>query len=134
MQNKNIIFSVVTNFISPFILLFVFYIQLNGESSPGGGFQAGAIFASLLIALDLTKDLNLTTQHLLYVGSIGLLSYILPGMVSIFSGANFLNYSTIANSNLDGQKIGIFIVEIGIGLVVSSILYLIYKSFIRKSA
>lgn len=33
----------------PFVLLFGLYIVLNGHVTPGGGFQGGAIIASILI-------------------------------------------------------------------------------------
>ncbi len=33
----------------PFVLLFGLYIVLNGHVTPGGGFQGGAIIASVLI-------------------------------------------------------------------------------------
>jgi multicomponent Na+:H+ antiporter subunit B len=35
--------------IYPFIILFGFYIILNGHTSPGGGFQGGAILSSVFI-------------------------------------------------------------------------------------
>ena len=30
----------------PFIILFAFYVQFHGDFGPGGGFQAGVIFAA----------------------------------------------------------------------------------------
>lgn len=132
MASKNPIFSTVTNFVAPFVFLFVCYTQLNGENAPGGGFQAGAIFASLLMALDLAIGIKIKTQHLTSIASAGILTYILPGIISMGSGLNFLNYNVLARSAVHGQQIGIFVVEIGIGLVVSSILYLIYKSFMYR--
>ena len=34
----------------PFILLFGFYIILNGHKTPGGGFQGGAILSAVLMS------------------------------------------------------------------------------------
>ena len=48
-----IITKTIITFIIPYILLYAIYIQLNGEISPGGGFQAGVIFASAIVAYDL---------------------------------------------------------------------------------
>ena len=37
----------------PFILLFALYVQFHGEYGPGGGFQAGALFATGMILYSL---------------------------------------------------------------------------------
>ncbi len=47
-ENSEII-SRMTGLLYPFILLFGFYIVLNGHNSPGGGFQGGAILAAVFI-------------------------------------------------------------------------------------
>jgi multicomponent Na+:H+ antiporter subunit B len=132
-MSKNTILPLVTKFIAPFTLLFVLYIQVNGEVSPGGGFQAGAIFASLLIGLNIVKAFDVNKQHLITLSSIGIILYILPGLASLLMGQNFLNYNSLAILPSHGQQLGIFTVEIGIGLTVSSALYLIYKSLLSHS-
>ena len=33
----------------PFIMIFAFYVQFHGDFGPGGGFQAGVIFAASII-------------------------------------------------------------------------------------
>lgn len=125
----NPILKLVTNFIAPFILLFALYIQINGEVSPGGGFQAGAIFASLLVALDLAKGMKFDVRALLTLAAIGVMIYILPGIISMMFGQNFLDYNVLAQNATTGQKIGIFIIEIGVGIAVASTLCVIYASF-----
>ena len=35
----------------PFIMLFAVYVLVHGHDSPGGGFQAGAILAAILILI-----------------------------------------------------------------------------------
>ena len=37
--------------LTPFILLFSFYVLLNGESSPGGGFSGGAILGGIAMGI-----------------------------------------------------------------------------------
>ena len=44
-----ILHFVVRVFMVPFILVFGAYVFLHGESSPGGGFQAGAIVAAAIV-------------------------------------------------------------------------------------
>ena len=45
-------------FIYPFIVMFGFYIILNGHNSPGGGFQGGAVLTSVFV----TRYLIFPTQ------------------------------------------------------------------------
>ena len=60
-----------------------------------------------------------------------MLIYASTGLVSFLFDDNYLNYNSIAktpwvNHPLTGQHIGIFFIEIGVGLTVSSIMCLIY--------
>ena len=48
-MNEHLILRLVVKFLIPFILLFALYVQAHGDYGPGGGFQAGVIFASALI-------------------------------------------------------------------------------------
>jgi multicomponent Na+:H+ antiporter subunit B len=128
------IIKFVTLFILPYIFLYVLYIQINGEMSPGGGFQAGAIFASMMVALELIYDRNkleklIKTDNLVLVASLGLIIYASLGTISFLFNDNYLNYNLLHSNKVFAQSIGIFIVEIGIGLSVSSALYLIYRTF-----
>ncbi len=47
---ESIILQLAIGFLYPFMLLFGFYIILNGHYTPGGGFQGGSILASLFVA------------------------------------------------------------------------------------
>ena len=40
------ILRVVSKVILPYVLLFGLYVQFHGDYGPGGGFQAGVIFAA----------------------------------------------------------------------------------------
>ena len=51
MRDK-LILKVVGRLFIPFILLFAFYVQFHGDYGPGGGFQAGVIFAAAFVLLD----------------------------------------------------------------------------------
>jgi multicomponent Na+:H+ antiporter subunit B len=130
------VLKTVVSFIIPYLILYAIYIQLNGEVSPGGGFQAGVIFASGIIAFDLLNGSKKTCEFfsekaLIICGIFGVLIYASTGLVSFLFNDNYLNYNSIAktpwvNHPLTGQHIGIFFIEIGVGLTVSSIMCLIY--------
>jgi len=132
------VLKIVVSFIIPYLILYAIYIQLNGEVSPGGGFQAGVIFASGIIAFDLINGTKKTCEFfsekaLIICGIFGVLIYASTGLVSFLFGDNYLNYNSIAktpwiNNSLTGQHIGIFFIEIGVGLTVSSIMCVIYLS------
>jgi multicomponent Na+:H+ antiporter subunit B len=130
----------ITLFILPYIFLYALYIQINGDTSPGGGFQAGVIFASMLIGFDLVNDQFKLQKYfsinlLVGIATIGVLIYALTGMVSVFFGDNYLNYYSLANLLANdklhtqhlGQHIGIFLIEIGVGLCVAAVMCLIYS-------
>ena len=40
------ILRVIAKLLIPFILLYALYVQFHGDFGPGGGFQAGVIFAA----------------------------------------------------------------------------------------
>ncbi|ABV73253.1 hypothetical protein A1E_01540 [Rickettsia canadensis str. McKiel] len=131
------IIKYITSFIIPYIILYSIYIQLNGESSPGGGFQAGVIFVSSFIAYDLVygnQKLNryFSPNVLIYIAILGVAIYVIVGTISLFFNDNYLNYYSLTNfinDKLLAQHIGIFIVEIVIGVTVAAIMYLIYNLF-----
>ncbi len=130
------VLKTVVSFTIPYLILYAIYIQLNGEVSAGGGFQAGVIFASGIIAFDLINGTKITYEFfsekaLIICGIFGVLIYASTGLVSFLFDDNYLNYNSIAkipwiNHPLTGQHLGIFFIEIGVGLTVSSIMCLIY--------
>ncbi len=134
MLNKFLIIRVFTIFILPYIFLYALYLQVNGETSPGGGFQAGVIFASALVGMDLISPSELlrkklSIKALTFIATLGLIIYAGVGLISFLSNDNYLNYYALASNKLSAQSTGIFLVEIGVGLTVSAIMCLIYLLF-----
>ena len=132
---------IITKLIVPFILLFGLYVQFHGEYSAGGGFQAGVILAASFILYDLVFSnenfgFKLNTEIILNFIATGVALYVLVGIFGLLYGGNFLDYSSLSLSNdtSSGQKIGIFLVEIGVGLTVSGVMVLIYKMFNNSRA
>ena len=114
----------------PYICLYSLYIQINGEVSPGGGFQAGVIFASAIIAFDLvsaeTYKKYFSLELLRITAIIGVLIYAIVGLIPLFFGSNYLNYAIFSNNKLLAQSIGIFSVELGVGTTVASVMCMVY--------
>lgn len=118
----------------PPILLFAFYTQAHGELGPGGGFQAGVIFASAFILYALlfgvAKAREVAPAGLLRVTlASGVLLYAGVGVVAVMLGGNYLDYSVLAHDPVHGQELGIVLVELGVGITVASAMMTIFFVF-----
>lgn len=117
------------------ILLFALYVQWHGDYGPGGGFQAGVIFAVAIIAHGLIFGVH-TTQRMITpdavrIGAvIGWLLYLFTGVISMFKGAAFLDYGALVHDRLHGQHYGILAIELGVGITVASVMILLFYSFV----
>lgn len=120
----------------PAILLFALYVQFHGDYSPGGGFQAGVIFASGIILYTLIYGLERAEQVISLKtakiwAAIGLLLYAGVGVYSMFQGGNYLDYDVLAHDPLHGQHWGIFFIELGVGITVGAVIISIFYLFAR---
>ena len=50
-MDSYLVLRVVAKLLMPFILLYALYVQFHGDFGPGGGFQAGVIFAAVLFSM-----------------------------------------------------------------------------------
>ena len=138
-MTHHVILRVVAKLIIPFILLFALYVQFHGESGPGGGFQAGVLFATALILYALvygTAAARLVAQpRLLFtLMAAGVLLYVVTGLMSLPYGANFLDYGIFAGHFTAGQLVGIFLVEFGVGISVAATMIAIYLAIGERRA
>ena len=133
-MTRHSILRIVAKIMIPYILLFALYVQFHGDFGPGGGFQAGVIFAAGFILYGLIFGIEnarkvipaWVTRVLL---AIGLLLYGGTGIASFFLGGNFLNYSVLSHNPVSGQHLGIFLVELGVGITVSATMMTIFFIF-----
>ncbi|TWU23317.1 Na(+)/H(+) antiporter subunit B [Novipirellula galeiformis] len=133
------IIRIVTKILIPYILLFAFYVQFHGDFGPGGGFQAGVIFASALILYGLVFGLESVKRVappivIEKMMALGVLVYGLTGVLTISLGGNFLDYQVLEHHFYPtifpvGQHLGIFLVELGVGLTVTSVMTMIFYTF-----
>lgn len=137
-MTHHLILRVVAKLLIPYILLFGLYVQFHGDFGPGGGFQAGVIFASAFVLYALIYGVEKARQAVpdavLRVGiGLGVLIYGGTGVVSLLLGANYLDYSPLAHDAPHGQHIGIFAVELGVGITVASVMATIFFQFAGRS-
>jgi len=132
-----LVLRVVAKMLLPFILLFALYVQFHGDYGPGGGFQAGVIFAVGFILYALiygteNAELVLPRGILRFGYSLGVLIYAGTGLFDLLAGGNYLDYSVMAHDPAHGQHLGIFLVELGVGITVSSVMVTIFFTFASK--
>lgn len=128
---------VVARLLVPFILLFGLYVQFHGEYGPGGGFQAGALIAAAFILFALVEGEDRTlealpSKALIALTVTGALLYGAVGVAGMLLGAEFLNYSVLADSPVTGQQLGIILIELGVGMTVTGVLLSIFHAFAAR--
>lgn len=132
----HLILKVITKFLFAPIILFAFYVQFHGDYGPGGGFQAGVIFAVAFIlhafcfGLEETKK-ALPQKALIVMMVTGFLFYSGTGLLTMLLGANLLGYEALApgSTHHAGQHFGIMLVEWGVGVAVASTMLTIFYHF-----
>jgi len=136
-HQRHRVIQVVSKLFIPLILVFAFYVQFHGDFGPGGGFQAGVIFASAFILHGLIfgegrTRLVLPPYMLRILMSAGVLLYAGVGVLSLLLGGNYLDYSVLAAESKHGQHWGIFAVELGVGLTVAAVMVSLFYCFSSK--
>ncbi len=136
-RQRHRVLQVITKLIVPFVMLFALYVQFHGDYGPGGGFQAGVIFASAFILHGLIFGLQRTRQILSpsllrFLMSLGVLLYLGTGVLGMLRGGNLLDYSVLAHDPLHGQHWGIFAVELGVGITVTAVMISLFYGFASK--
>ena len=128
------VLRVVSKIMIPIILLFALYVQFHGDFGPGGGFQAGVIFASAFILYALIfgveyarKVIPSSATRILL--SVGVILYTGVGIAGIIFGGNFLDYNVLGQNVIAGQHIGILLVELGVGITVAATMITVYFVF-----
>lgn len=136
---ETIILRIVGKALVPFILMFGLYVQFHGDYGPGGGFQAGVIFAAGLILHALIFGLDALRDKIppivVEIGiALGALLYGGVGLVSMMLGGEFLNYGVFdGHDPAHGQHLGILLVELGVGITVAFVMVAIFYSFAGRS-
>jgi multicomponent Na+:H+ antiporter subunit B len=131
------ILRVVSKLLIPYILLFAFYVQFHGDYGPGGGFQAGVIFAAAFILYGLVFGLEPLAQAappavIEKLAALGLLTYAGVGIATMLKGGNFLDYSALEHHKVHGQHHGIMIIEAGVGITVAAVMIAIFYAFAAR--
>ena len=133
----NIILQNTAFLLIAMIMIFGFYIIINGHLGPGGGFSGGAILGSSLALYAIAygtkraKFFNYKFFRLTVVISLGF--YALGKGYSFYTGANQI--PSVIRTGTPGRIFSaglIMPLNIAVGLIVASTLYVIYILFSRE--
>ncbi|MBN2801831.1 MAG: sodium:proton antiporter [Deltaproteobacteria bacterium] len=103
----------------PLIVLFGIYVFINGHLTPGGGFQGGAIIASGVMLLVLSKPHRHISHALLgFLESISGVAYVGLGVLGVILAGGFLDNRLLPlgeyNTLLSGGLIPVIYIIIGL--------------------
>jgi multicomponent Na+:H+ antiporter subunit B len=127
----SLIIRTAVRLLVPFIQLYGLYVIVHGHYSPGGGFQGGVVLGASFIMLALAYDLKTSLRHMsekvnVLLSNLGVLIYVGIGVLCALLGGLFLDYEALAKlipmADEEWHSLGIFLVELGVGLAVMSIM------------
>lgn len=136
----DVILRVSAKLFIPFIIMFGLYVHLHGDFGPGGGFQAGVIIAAAVILYAIVFGKQAAVRAVpkwaveLMV-PLGVLIYAGVGVLSMYGGGEYLNFNILLHNPptkyeaVHGQHWGVFLVEIGVLVTVTSTMLAIFYSF-----
>ena len=134
LADRHLVLRVVSKQLIPAILLYAIYVQAHGDYGPGGGFQAGVIFASglmlymLMVGIDAAERV-IKPRVLERLIALGVLIYGGTGVLNMIQGGSFLDYRTLSHDAKHGLHYGILAVEIGVGVTVTAVITSIIYTF-----
>ena len=86
-SHDSLLLQMVMGFLFPFMMLFGFFLILNGHYTPGGGFQGGSVFATLFIARYLVYSIDdIDSEHLHSIQKFFLACIVVAPLLILFSG------------------------------------------------
>lgn len=128
------VLRVVAKLLIPFILVFALYVQFHGDYGPGGGFQAGVIFAAAFILYGLIFGVDTARKVappmlVRLLMALGVLIFAGTGFAGLALGGNYLDYSVLGGDAQEGQHVGILLVEFGVGVTVAAVMITVFYAF-----
>ena len=138
MHDQYLIVRIVSKILIPYILLFALYVQFHGDFGPGGGFQAGVIFAAAIILYAMLFGMSVARRAIdqpfvQLFAAIGVLTYAGVGVASMLNGGNFLDYNVLSDDPVAGQHLGILLIELGVGIAVATVVIIIFFNFAGRT-
>lgn len=141
LDELSLIVKVVTQKMTPFVIMFGLSVILHGAASPGGGFQGGVVtgaaFILWAVGVNSRESRKRTPAFALKIAeSAGILMYVGIGMAGIFMGFSFLTNQAMGFPPMGapgslfsgGALLGI---NIGIGMHVAGTIITLFYAFVE---
>jgi len=134
-MKSNPVYRVATKILFAPIILFGLYVQFHGDFGPGGGFQAGVIIAAAFILYGIVFSLEeakrlVPPKAVFGAMIVGVSLYAGVGVYTWLRGGNYLDYNFIDYYDpAHGQHLGILLVELGVGITVTSVMLALFFAF-----
>ena len=130
----NEVLPVVLRLLTPFIIIFGVFLQIQGNTTTGGGFQAGVILSLSVIFFSMVSGYNyamqiINIQLVRSLAAVGVFIYIVIGAAPLLLGGKFLEHTMLFNDPVFSQHFGIFVLELGVGIAVACSMITIYFAF-----
>ncbi len=137
-MNEHVVLRVVAKLLIPFILLFALYVQMHGDFGPGGGFQAGVIFASAFILYGLVFGLGnarrvMPERTMVALAALGVLLFAGVVIGPLLWRGKHLAYAVLRGDPVAGNHLGVWLVELGVGITVSAVMIAIFFTFAGRT-
>ena len=135
----SVIVHTLARVFTPIIQLFALYVLIHGHDSPGGGFQAGTLFAASVIlpilAFGIQDSQVVLERRAIIFGAIGILLYAGIGLLPLILGGEFLNYGKLPIPGMEAsarRHWGILGIEIGVTMAVAATAVSIFYSLSER--
>lgn len=135
-----VILEISTRLIVPFSMMYALYVLAAGETSPGGGFQAGAVLAlgvvfARLVRGDESNEFTIAGPVAMAIAGLGAFLYVFTGWLAVFGGGMWLEYGAMPFRFLEyGQlhALGIFLIETGVTVCVMMTIIDIMEALLKR--
>ncbi len=137
-QTDSIIVKTAFRYLTPLLFVYGIYVLIHGEYSPGGGFQAGAVLAMVVILSRLVEGgearINVSGDTVFILAGIGVFIYALVGWITVLAGGKYLEYAKLPLNveEVFRHQYGILGIEIGVTLTVMATIIVIFDAITRK--
>lgn len=136
-----ILLNIAFRMLVPFTLVYAVYVLVLGETSPGGGFQAGVVMGfgivlARLILGERATTFNIQMKNSLVLAGCGTFIYTLAGWLTLFGGGKFLDYSFMPvhmEPAHEMHALGILMIEIGVTICVMMTILNIMDAVVERS-
>jgi multicomponent Na+:H+ antiporter subunit B len=144
MERNSLVVRVVVERAMPFILMYGLCVIVHGEVSPGGGFQGGVVIGAAYILYTIVFSLKegqhqAPPSYITLANTLGPLLYVIAGLWGVITGYTFLAnkvVSLIPHGELGTMfsSLSLMVINIGIGLAVSSVLVGCFFAFLEGTS